>query len=295
MRATEGDLQESQQAQAGHTPNQEAGQAANQDAGQTANQKANQEANQEAGQATGQEAGQAQNQQAAQAAQEDPQEQAARQQEGQKAPFKVILASASPRRRELLEKAGVPFVVQVSEVDETLEPDLLADPPEAAKKLAERKAGAVVQELLASEDARGMMIVIGADTMVVKDGQIFGKPKNLSHAKHMLRELAGVTHEVVTAVSVWMISVSAEDEVSLGFRTFADATCVTFHDLTDEEIADYLRKGESFDKAGAYAAQGEGAKLIKHIDGSLDTVIGLPVKRLLREFPDLAPLPSELS
>lgn len=254
-----------------------------------------QEAGQEACQAANQEVGQPQDRQA-QAGQEDLQNQAARQQEARQEagrPFKVILASASPRRRELLEKAGVPFVVQVSEVEETLEPDLLADPPEAAKKLAERKAGAVVQELLASEDARGMMIVIGADTMVVKDGQIFGKPKNLSHAKHMLRELAGATHEVVTSVSVWMISVSAEDEVSLGFRTFADTTRVTFHELTDEEIADYLRKGESFDKAGAYAAQGEGAKLIKHIDGSLDTVIGFPVERLLREFPDLAPLPSE--
>lgn len=203
--------------------------------------------------------------------------------------FRVILASGSPRRRELLEKAGVTFTVQVSEVDESLEPDLLADPPEAAKKLAERKAGAVVQELLADENARGMMIVIGADTMVVKGGQIFGKPRNLSHAKHMLRELSGVTHEVVTAVSVWMVAVSAEGEVSLGFRTFADTSRVTFHELSDEQIADYLRKGESFDKAGAYAVQGAGASLVKQVEGALDTVIGLPVERLLREFPDLAP------
>ena len=181
------------------------------------------------------------------------------------------------------------FVVHASEVDETLEPDLLADPPEAAKKLAERKAGAVVQEVLADAEFTGMVIVLGADTMVVKDGQIFGKPKNLSDATHMLRQLSGATHQVVTAVSVWMVSVPEPEKVSLGFRTFADTSDVTFHELTDDQIADYLRKGESFDKAGAYAIQGEGAKLVKQVEGSLDTVIGLPVERLLREFPDLAP------
>ena len=80
--------------------------------------------------------------------------------------------------------------------------------------------------------------------------------------------------------------VSAED-ISLGFRTFADTSRVTFRDLTDEEIADYLARGESFDKAGAYAIQGEGAKLVDHYDGSLDTIIGLPAERLIKEFPDL--------
>ena len=86
-----------------------------------------------------------------------------------------------------------------------------------------------------------------------------------------------------------MISVPEPEKVSLGFRTFADTSRVTFHELVDDQIADYLRKGESFDKAGAYAIQGEGAKLVKQVEGSLDTVIGLPVERLLREFPDLAP------
>ena len=203
--------------------------------------------------------------------------------------FQVVLASGSPRRRQLLQDAGIAFTVRVSDVDETLEPDLMADPPEAAKKLAERKAGAVVQEVLADAGFTGMAIVLGADTMVVKDGQIFGKPKNLSDATHMLRQLSGATHQVVTAVSVWMVSVPEPEKVSLGFRTFADTSDVTFHELTDDQIADYLRKGESFDKAGAYAIQGEGAKLVKQVEGSLDTVIGLPVERLLREFPDLAP------
>ncbi len=102
--------------------------------------------------------------------------------------FEVILASNSPRRRELLNAAGVKFTVRtpVTPVDESLEPDLAANPEEAAKKLAERKAGAVIQEVLA-ENYTGMLIVIGADTMVVLDGKIFGKPRSASDGKHMLR------------------------------------------------------------------------------------------------------------
>lgn len=202
-------------------------------------------------------------------------------------PLEIVLASGSPRRRELLEGQGVSFVVRTPQmpVDETLEPDLLADPDEACKKLAERKAGAVVQEVLA-ENYTGLAAIIGADTMVVCDGEIFGKPKNLSDATRMLRKLSGRSHEVLTAVSVWMLAAPEVENVSLGFRTFLDKSVVTFKPLTDEEIADYLRKGESFDKAGAYAAQGEGAALIERIDGALSTVIGLPVERLLKEFPD---------
>lgn len=202
-------------------------------------------------------------------------------------PLQIILASGSPRRRELLEGQGVRFTVRTPQtpVDETLEPDLLADPDEACKKLAERKAGAVVQEVLA-EDFTGLAAIIGADTMVVCDGEIFGKPKNISDATRMLRKLSGRSHEVLTAVSVWMLAAPEVENISLGFRTFLDKSTVTFKPLTDEEIADYLRKGESFDKAGAYAAQGEGAKLIEKIDGSVSTVIGLPVERLLKEFPD---------
>lgn len=202
--------------------------------------------------------------------------------------FEVILASNSPRRRELLDAAGVNFTVRtpVTPVDESLEPDLAADPEEAAKKLAERKAGAVIQEVL-SENYTGMLIVIGADTMVVLDGKIFGKPRSASDGKHMLRQLSGRTHEVITAVSVWMVAAPNAEDVSLGFRTFADISRVTFRDLIDEEITDYLRKGESFDKAGAYAIQGEGASLVDHYDGSLDTIIGLPAERLIKEFPDL--------
>jgi septum formation protein len=202
--------------------------------------------------------------------------------------FDVILASGSPRRRELLTEAGVNFVVRTPQVpvDESLEPDLAAQPEEAAKKLAERKAGAVIQEVLA-ENYTGMLMVLGADTMVVLDGHIFGKPRNLSDAKHMLRQLSGRTHEVITAVSVWMVDAPSEEDISLGFRTFADVSHVTFRALTDEEIADYLREGESFDKAGAYAIQGKGASLVERYEGAYDTIVGLPAQRLVREFPQL--------
>ncbi len=200
--------------------------------------------------------------------------------------FEVILASGSPRRRDLLAREGVEFTVRTSDVDETLEPDLAANPPEAVKKLAERKAGAVVQDVL-SGDFVGMAAIIGADTMVVCDNDIFGKPASLSDAKHMLRRLQGRTHQVMTAVSVWLVSAPTAEDVSLGFRTFVDTADVTFHPQTDEQLVEYLAMGESFDKAGAYAAQGEGARMIERIEGDIDTVIGLPVARLLKEFPDL--------
>lgn len=202
--------------------------------------------------------------------------------------MKVVLASASPRRKQLLKDAGVKVrvLVPADEVDEALSPDDLAIPAEAAKKLAEKKAGAAVQELLATGE-QGMFAVIGADTMVVKDTEVFGKPRNLDDAKRMLRQLSGCTHQVITGVSLWMLLVGEGDEVSLGYRTFADASAVTFKELTDEEIVDYLRKGESFDKAGAYAIQGEGRNLVERYEGALDTIIGLPVERLLSEYPEL--------
>lgn len=202
--------------------------------------------------------------------------------------MRVVLASASPRRKQLLADAGVKarVLVPAEKVDEALSPDELAIPAEAAKKLAEKKAGAAVQELLATGE-QGMYAVIGADTMVVKDAEVFGKPRNLEDAKRMLRELSGCTHQVITGVSLWMLLVGEGDEVSLGYRTFADASAVTFKELTDDQIVEYLRKGESFDKAGAYAIQGEGRELVERFEGALDTIIGLPVERLLTEYPEL--------
>ena len=138
--------------------------------------------------------------------------------------FDIILASSSPRRRQLLEEAGVKFTVHAAEVDESLEPDDIAQPTEAAKKLAERKAGAVVQEILGTPGFVGSIIVLGADTMVVHNGTIFGKPHNASEGTHMLRTLSGDTHQVHTAVSVWLVHAPTEEDVSLGYRTLTPRT-----------------------------------------------------------------------
>ena len=198
----------------------------------------------------------------------------------------IVLASKSPRRKELLEQAGVHFIVRASEVDETLDDALQNDPATAVGVLAERKAGAVVQELLA-EKPQDAWVVIGSDTMVVLNGEIFGKPRNLSQAKHMLRALSGATHEVMTGVSVWLVNGDANGKVSVGKKTFTDISKVTFHTLSDEQIDEYLKMGESFDKADAYAVQGHAGSFVADIEGAVDTVIGLPVGRLLKEFPDL--------
>lgn len=200
--------------------------------------------------------------------------------------FDIVLASGSPRRRQLLRDAGVEFTVRTADVDETLEPDLQANPEEAVKKLAERKAGAVVQQVLA-EDYTGLALILGADTMVVLDGQIFGKPHSRSEAKGMLRKLSGRTHEVMTAVSVWALMAPEAEKLSLGFRTFVEKSQVTFRQLDDVDIERYLDAGESYDKAGAYAIQGKGADLVERYEGAYDTIVGLPVERLLREYPEL--------
>lgn len=209
-------------------------------------------------------------------------------------PINIILASKSPRRKQLLEEAGVHFTVFTgsTEVDETLEPDLLADPEEAVKKLAERKAGAVVQEVLALNPV-GLGIVIGADTMVVLDGEMLGKPYSADHAREMLRKLSGRTHQVITGVSVWMLLLNETEEhggdgnVSIGFRTFTETSYVTFKELTDEDINAYVATGETIDKAGAYGIQGKGAALVEKYEGDYDNIVGLPVHKLLENFPDL--------
>ncbi|MDO4590258.1 MAG: Maf family protein [Slackia sp.] len=197
----------------------------------------------------------------------------------------IILASGSPRRRELLEREGVAFSVRVSQADETLEPDLARQPEEAAKKLAERKARAVVEDVL-NDGYAGMAMVVGADTMVVADGVIYGKPSDEADAKRILAELSGRAHQVITGVSVWLVGAPAgEEDISLAFRSFAETSHVLFKELDDELIERYVATGEPMDKAGAYAVQGVGgAMLVERVSGDFDNVVGLPVKRLMEEF-----------
>lgn len=199
--------------------------------------------------------------------------------------FDVVLASASPRRRQLLEEAGIDFRIHAVDVDETLEPELEAEPLEAVKKLAERKAKAAVEELV-TPDYDGTLVVIGSDTMVVLRGEIFGKPKDAEDARRMLSALSGCGHDVNTAVSVWAVHAPKDQDISLFYRTFVDTTYVYFKELSDEQIDEYIASGDPFDKAGAYGIQSGAAPFIDHIEGSLDTVIGLPAARLLAEFPD---------
>ncbi len=200
--------------------------------------------------------------------------------------YDIVLASASPRRRELLAKTGVPFRVHAVDVDESLDEGLEDNPVEAVKKLAERKAKAAVEQLV-TPDYDGAMIVLGSDTMVVFRGEIFGKPKDAADAERMLRALSGHGHDVHTAVSLWAVHAPAGQDVGLYYRTFVDTTYVYFRDLADGEIANYIESGDPFDKAGAYGIQSGGGAFVDHIEGDLDTVIGFPVKRLMAEFPDI--------
>ncbi|MBO4352953.1 MAG: septum formation protein Maf [Eggerthellaceae bacterium] len=198
----------------------------------------------------------------------------------------IVLASASPRRRQLLEQTGVAFRIHAVDADETLDEGLLSQPVEAVKRLAERKARAAVEQIV-DDDYDGTLVVIGSDTMVVLRGEIFGKPKDADDAQRMLRALSGCGHDVNTAVSVWVVHAPKGQDVGLFYRTFVDTTYVYFKELTDEQIAEYIESGDPFDKAGAYGIQSGAGAFVDHIEGSLDTVIGFPVERLQKEFPDL--------
>lgn len=181
----------------------------------------------------------------------------------------IVLASSSPRRRELLQQIGVPFRVQVQAVDETPLPDEL--PGDYVARLALEKARAVAA-------LNPGQVVLGADTTGVLDGQILVKPVDDEDARRMLSMMSGRTHEVLTAVAV------VQDEQA---RTVVVTTAVTFCVLSDEQIAAYVATGEPADKAGAYGIQGLGAVLVAGIRGSYSNVVGLPlteVAALLREF-----------
>lgn len=178
----------------------------------------------------------------------------------------LILASSSPRRKELLSILQIPFEVKASDVDETFHSELA--PQEVVINLAERKAKHV-----SKNDSSA--IVIGADTIVVVAGEILGKPNNPTEAFEMLRKLSGSTHSVYTGVAI----VSA-----VRTTTFYEKTDVTFWELTDEEIHSYISTGEPCDKAGSYGIQGFGSTLVKRISGDYFTVVGLPIARLVREL-----------
>ena len=175
----------------------------------------------------------------------------------------VVLASASPRRRELLKLIGVEHSVVPSNLDETMQP---GEEPEAhALRLAVEKAGAVAR---GHPDA----VVIGADTVVVLDGKVLGKPSSHEVARDTLRQLNGRTHTVITAVAV---------AYGGQIRRGAEHVAVTFRRLGDDEMDAYVATGEGMDKAGAYGIQGFGATIVERIEGDFFAVMGLPLVRLV--------------
>jgi septum formation protein len=191
----------------------------------------------------------------------------------------IVLASASPRRQELLRCAGIQFVVQPADINET--PLAGEAPRDCAERLARGKALAVFR-------ARPRDYVLGADTIVVIDDAILGKPRDADDAARMLRLLSGRTHAVITGVCVVGPGASGQGSVASngGALSASETTLVTFCELSDEEIRDYVGTGEPMDKAGAYGIQGIASRWIPRIEGEYSNVVGLPVAlvyRMLRE------------
>ncbi|MEY8348686.1 septum formation inhibitor Maf [Bacillus cereus] len=179
---------------------------------------------------------------------------------------KLILASGSPRRKELLELADVSFEIVVSEIEETI--GAYSSPADIVMSLALQKASAVAEN-------HDECVVLGADTIVTYESRILGKPADEKEAKEMLQLLSGKTHEVYTGVAL----ISKEKTV-----TFYERTEVTFWELTEEEIDAYIASKEPLDKAGSYGIQGKGSIFVQHIQGDYYSVVGLPIARLVREL-----------
>lgn len=182
----------------------------------------------------------------------------------------LVLASASPRRREILTAGGISHEVRPSDIDESVfkgvEPRLMV------QLLAASKAAAAAR--LADE------WLLGADTVVVLGGKVLGKPVDAEDAVHMLSMLSGKTHSVYTGIAL----ICAEDG---RMKTHCEETRVTFRTLSEEEIRAYVATGEPLDKAGAYGIQGEGGKLVEKTEGDFQNVIGLPLEAVKRLFSDM--------
>jgi len=186
--------------------------------------------------------------------------------------MKLILASSSPRRAEILANAGLPFSVLSSPVDES------PYPGEAPAALVQRLANAKADVVTAR--AVGPAIIIGADTVVVLDDKILGKPSSAEDARHMLRQLSGRTHSVLTGVALIRLPDGER-------RQFLESTLVHFRPIADEELSSYLATQEPYDKAGAYAIQGQAGRYIPRIEGCYFNVVGLPLSRVLSELETL--------
>ncbi|GAK60212.1 septum formation protein Maf [Candidatus Vecturithrix granuli] len=180
---------------------------------------------------------------------------------------RIVLASSSPRRKMLLHQLDIPFDIRVSEIDETIQGDIPAE--EFARRLAFEKAEAIARSLTDT-------IVIGADTIVVDERGILGKPQHEQEAFQMLQRLSGKVHRVITGVAV--ISTYLPQNALVNHET----TQVKIAALSDRDIQCYIHTGEPLDKAGAYAIQGKGAMFVEWIHGCYNNVVGLPLFLLIR-------------
>lgn len=176
----------------------------------------------------------------------------------------IILASASPRRKEILENINVKFDIVKSDIDEVILEDEL--PPQVVMRLAFEKSMDVAKSNQES-------LVIGADTIVVFNNKVLGKPKDKEDARNTIRLLSGNTHEVITGIS--LINLSANKKI-IDYVV----SKVKFKDLSEDDINDYINTGESLDKAGAYGIQGYGSLLIEEIQGDYFNIVGLPISKL---------------
>ena len=185
----------------------------------------------------------------------------------------IILASSSPRRRELLEKAGVHFQVMPSQEEEHIEKK---EPAQIVENLSWQKAASVASKT--GQD----VIVIGSDTLVAYEGRVLGKPRDAEEAVETLKLLQGNTHQVYTGVTV--IVRDKEEEIT---KTFSRRTDVTFYPVDEKDIRDYVATGDPMDKAGSYDIRGDFSVYIKEIYGDYNNVVGLPVSMLFWEMKQL--------
>lgn len=191
---------------------------------------------------------------------------------------KLVLASGSPRRRELLALLGVPFHIKVSEAEEVI---TSSNPAKVTEELSRQKAEAVAEEMLRemTEDKTSSYIILGADTVVAADGEILGKPKNREDARQMISLLQGRTHMVYTGVTLLICQNGQMENL-----TFSEGTKVKVAPMSEKEIEDYIDTDEPYDKAGAYGIQGAFSKYIEGIEGDYFNVVGLPVHRVYEEM-----------
>jgi len=184
----------------------------------------------------------------------------------------LILASASPRRRDLLQQIDVQFHVHVVEIDET--PHKNESPSKYVARMAESKAAAAYKNLRDEHKKFGRLVVLAADTSVVCDQLILGKPKNKDTARKHLQELSGRKHRVLTSIAIFSAD---ENEVNPSIQSLVSESIVEFMEMTPQDIEKYLHTEEPYDKAGSYAVQGIAAQFIKHIEGSYSGIMGLPL------------------